>query len=40
MDEVEQKRWVEAQIHEQWVDDQMAQAAQAESSKQATREFT
>ena len=39
MDEVEWKRWAEAWIHEQLVDDQMAQAAQAESNKQATREF-
>ena len=40
MDEAEWKRWAEARIHEQRVNDQMSQAAQAESSKQATREFT
>ena len=39
MDEAEWKRRAEARICEQWVDDQMARAAQAESSKQATREF-
>ena len=40
MDEVERKRRAEARIHEQWVNDQMSWAAQAESSKQATGEFT
>ena len=39
MDEAEQKRRAEAWICEQWVDDQMARVAQAESSKQATQEF-
>ena len=39
MDEAEWKRWAEGRICEQWVDNQMVQAAQAESSKQATREF-
>ena len=38
-DEAEWKRRAEVRICEQWVEDQMAQAAQAESSKQATREF-
>ena len=37
-DEAERKRWAEVQIREQWVKDQMTRA-QAESSKQATREF-
>ena len=39
VDEAERKRWAEARIHEQRVDDQMVRAAQAESSKQATQEF-
>ena len=36
MNDAERKRQVEARICEQWVDDQMVQVAQAESSKQAT----
>ena len=39
VDEVEWKQWAEVRIHEQWVKDQMAQVAQAESSKHATQEF-
>ena len=39
VDEVEWKRQAEAQIRKQWVNNQMVRAAQAESSKQATREF-
>ena len=38
-DGAEWKRRVEARIHEQWVDEQMTRVAQAESSKQATRDF-
>ena len=39
MDEAEWKRQAEARIREQQANDQMVWVAQAESSKQATREF-
>ena len=37
--EVEKKQWVEAHLRETQIADQMAQAAQAKSSKQTTRYF-
>ena len=37
--EAEQKRWAEARLCENWIADQMTQAAQAESSKQTTQDF-
>ena len=37
--EEEQKRQVEAQLHDKWATEQMAWAAQAESSKQVTQNF-
>ena len=37
--EVEKKRWAEAQLHENWVINQMTRVAKAKSSKQMTQDF-
>ena len=37
--EAEKKRRVEAQLHENWITDQLTQAAQSKSSKQTTCDF-
>ena len=39
MAEAEQKRRVEAWLYEKWTTEQMAQVAQAKSSKQVTQDF-
>ena len=36
----EWRKQAEVQLHEKWVDEQMAWVAQVESSKQATQDFT